>query len=297
MSKSHRPSVKYQALKRLDGKMAIGTSRHEAKLAARAEAIARGEDGWAASDYLIRSYKTRETYQGLILPFVDWARHTYGIKDLGDLDARADELAGRYLTLHLQAGNSPSTLKTERAALRLFFSDRTIASRVLLPKRTRQGITRSRHPVARDRKFQPANWLPLLNFERAVGLRKNELRRILVKEIREVDGTLFAYVSRGKGGKAREVPVLPGCEQAILSVIAGRNPDERIFPRLPDTEVQDLRREYAQQLYLHYTGPGWTLPPTDRRLRPSDYDPLAVEKVSKALGHNRQDVVLHSYLR
>lgn len=91
--------------------------------------------------------------------------------------------------------------------------------------------------------------------------------------------------------------MLPGREQDVQAVIAGRNLEERIFPRLPDTEVQNLRREYAQQLYLHYAGPGWALPPTNRRLRPTDYHREAVERVSKALGHNRRDVVLNNYLR
>lgn len=297
MSKPHHHSVIYQSLKRLDGKMAIGDSRYKAKQAAQAEAAARGEACWPFTDYLIRSYKTRETYQGPILHFVSWARDTYGIKDLADLDPRADELVSRYLELRLQAGKSPSTLKTERSALCLFFSDGTIAQNVPLPERRRQDITRSRRPVAKDKKFQPANWQPLLKFEKAVGLRENELRRILVKEIREVNSELTAFVSRGKGGKKRPVPVLPGREQDVLSVIADRNPTERVFPRLPDTEVQDLRREYAQKLYLYYAGPGWTLPPTDRRLRPSDYNREAVEKVSKALGHKRRDVVLNNYLR
>lgn len=83
----------------------------------------------------------------------------------------------------------------------------------------------------------------------------------------------------------------------MFAVVAGRNPEEHIFSHLPDSEVQDLRREYAQQLYLHYAGSGWSLPPTDRRLRPTDYDREAVERVSKALGHNRRDVVLNNYLR
>ncbi len=298
MSKPHHHSIIYQLVKRLDGQMAIGTSRYEARQRARAEAQARGEHGWSVSDYLIRSYKTRETYQEAILTFVCWARDTYGIKDLRDLDPRAEELVSLYLELRLQEGKSPSTLKTDRSALRLFFRDRTLAESVHLPKRTRQGITRSRYPVARDRNFQPANWQPLLTFEKAVGLRRNELRRIRVKEIHSnASGDLFAQVSRGKGGKKRDVPVLPGCEHDVLSVVAGRDPEECIFPRLPDTEVQDLRRAYAQKLYLHYAGPGWTLPPTDRRLRPTDYDPDAVDRVSKALGHNRRDVVLTNYLR
>lgn len=297
MGKTHHKSIILQAIEHLDTLKAIGKSRYIAKQAARAEAAARGEKTWSPSTGKYHSHGSRNSYQPHILCFINWVRDTEGIKDLQDLWPHADELVSRYLKLRLQEHKSPWTYQTIRSALRFFFSDHHLAEGVVLPERKREKITKSRRPVAKDKKLQPAHWQPLLTFEKAVGLRKNELRRILVKEIREVSGELFADVSRGKGGKAREVPVLPGREQDVLSVVADRDPEERIFPRLPDTEVQDLRREYAQKLYLHYAGPGWTLPPTDRRLRPTDYDRDAVERVSKALGHTRRDVVLNNYLR
>jgi len=299
MGKPHRKSLIRQAIDHLDTLSGIGQKRYSEKQAVRAEAAARGEKLWSPSTGKYHSHKTRTSYQYQILRFLNWVRETEEIKDLAELWPRADELVSRYLEQEQHAGTkSPATLKTIRSALRFFFQNHHLAEDVALPRRTRQGITRSRHPVARDRKFQPANWQPLLRFEQAVGLRKNELRRVLVKEVYANSlGQLVVYVSRGKGGKPREVPVLPGCEQDVLAVVAGRDPDERIFAHLPDTEVQDLRRAYAQKLYLHYAGPGWALPPTDRRLRPTDYDWEAVERVSKALGHNRRDVVLHAYLR
>jgi hypothetical protein len=39
------------------------------------------------------------------------------------------------------------------------------------------------------------------------------------------------------------------------------------------------------------------LPPVTGRLQRTDYDLEAVMIVSRALGHNRRDVVLHNYLR
>jgi hypothetical protein len=78
---------------------------------------------------------------------------------------------------------SPYTLQTERAALRMFFADRALANEVMLPRRFASNITRSRHTAARDRHFQPANWPEFLTFERAIGLRKGELKQICVGDI------------------------------------------------------------------------------------------------------------------
>ena len=297
MSKPHRKSLIRQVIERLDAKMAIGESRYTAKKAAFLAAEARGETLGTFSDGLIHSHKTRTTYQQQILRFVNWARNTESVNSLAELDPRADELTSRYLEMQLLGQKSPWTLQTIRSALRLFFGDRTVAGQVVIPARKRELITRSRHSVAHDRKFQPENWQLLLKFQGAVGLRKSELRRIQVKDIFYNNGKLVAHVSRGKGGKERQVPVLPGHEQEVLAAIAERDQEERIFSRLPDTEMHAIRRTYAQMLYLIYAGPGATLPPTDRRLRRSDYDPEAVDRVSEALGHLRRDIVLRHYLR
>ena len=297
MGKTHQKSIVKEIIERFDSKMAIGQSRQEAKKQAREAATQEGRHIWSYSTGLIHSHKTRVTYQEQTLHFANWARTTEGIKTLEALDARAHELASRYLQLEIEAGKSPYTLQLERSALRLFFGDRGLAKGLTLPKRTLAGITRSRGPAARDRHFQPANWQPLLKFQHATGLRKDELKRILVSDIYYNDqGRLVAHVRNGKGGKEREAPVLPGHEQDVLSVVEGRAPDERIFSHIPDTEMHSLRREYAKALYLLHA-PGWALPPTERRLRPTDYDQVAVHIVSRALGHERRDVVLRHYLR
>lgn len=107
----------------------------------------------------------------------------------------------------------------------------------------------------------------------------------------------MVFVTNGKGGREREVPVLPGNEQDVLSMVAGRDPDEHVFARIAkNLDVHSQRRLYAQALYLHYA-PGWELPPAEGRLKRGNYDRDAVSRVSQALGHNRLDVVLRHYLR
>lgn len=299
MGKSHQKSIIKLAIERFDGLMAIGDSRFEAKQAAREEAKSRGEKIWAFSTGRIHAHKTRVTYQEHTLRFIKWARAGEGIKTLADLDARADELASDWLQREIAAGKSAYTLKTERSALRMFFGDRALAGDVTLPERKITDIKRSRGPAARDKHFQPANWQPLIQFEQSVGLRRDELGRICVEDVQEYRGQLMAHVRNGKGGRPRYAPVLPGHEAAVLAVVQGRDPEERIFDRLPSAaDIHSYRRDYAQALYF-YHAPGWpTLPPAkQRRLKPSDYNREAAMKVSEALGHSRLDVVLRDYLR
>jgi integrase len=290
-----RKSIIREAIERLDSLMAIGQSRFQAKQSRRA---ASADGGWTVSTGKIHSHTTRKVYQQHVLAFINWARTTHEITRLAWLDERADELATPYLTAHAAASRSAYTLQTERAALRLFFGDWSLAAAVSIPRRTRATITRSRGPASHDRHFKPANWQAHIRFAQACGLRRAELRDLRVRDVYIArDGTLFVHVKHGKGGKAREVPVLSSHEQDVLAVVQGRAPHEKVFDHIPKhMDVLSYRRDSAQRRYLQHA-PGQALPPVEGRLRLDGYDPAATQQVSWALGHNRLDVVLRHYLR
>jgi hypothetical protein len=86
-----RPGAKYAAIQRLDGLMAIGAKRSEAK----AEAAARGESLFAFSDGLIHSYEARENYQKVVMRFLNWCRDHYELRDLDGLSLRKVAPAAR----------------------------------------------------------------------------------------------------------------------------------------------------------------------------------------------------------
>jgi integrase len=289
----HRKSIVRETIERFDTKMAIRQSRRDAKIAIREEQGAT----WSISTGRIHSFKTRSTYQEQTIRFVKWVRQHHQVISLAQLDPRADELATAYLQQQLAEGKSPYTLQVERAALRLFFSDRALASTVAVPRRERANITRSRGPKQHDRHFQPENWPELVNFSRAAGLRRHELRALHCRDIGEQDGQLVVHVESGKGGLERYAPVLAGRESDVLAMKEGRDPEELVFARIPKhIDVHGYRREYAQALYLQYA-PGRSLPPATGRLKRSDYDREAAKRVSEALGHRRVDVATRHYLR
>jgi integrase len=288
-----RPSLIHAAIQRLDTKMAIGESRFAAKVAARAVDPAL----WSFSSGCIHSYGTRSSYQQHVLAFMNWCRATQGMRVLEHVDARSNELAVQYLSERMSRGQSAYTLQAIRSALRLFFDDRSLAADLPLPRRLREQITRSRRAVQRDTDFQPAHWQPLITFLRATGLRRAEVTVIRVRDVRlNTDGRAEVQIYSGKGGRARTVVARPGYEEAVVSVVKGRDPAARVFPRIPShLDVHALRREFAQGLYQDLSGR--PLPPSTGRLRSEDYDDEAVALVSRALGHNRLDVVLRHYLR
>jgi integrase len=274
--------------------MADGESRYEAKKERRTS----GEHVWTFSTGKIHSFVTRDCYQRHILHFINWAREAHEIKRLDHLDERADELATAYLTDHIAVGRSPYTIQAERAALRMFFSDRDLAAAIQLPPRRREQITRSRGPAKHDKHFQPKNWQLQIDFLKACGLRRSELRDLLVREIfKDELGQLVVYVRNGKGGRQRRAVVIPGHEQLVLSAIQDRLPDAHVFEHLAKhMDIHSYRREYAQTLYRHYA-PDRELPPATGRLKRQDYNWDAALQVSRSLGHNRVDVVLRHYIR
>lgn len=274
--------------------MATGEKRSDAKAVART----RGESTFAFTDGKIHAFETRNNYQKIIMRFINWCRDHYGINRIECLYERAEELASDYLSERIVQGYSAWTLQTERSALRIFFQNRDLTCSVILPQRKRENIIRSRRPAVRDQHFQPDNWLLHINFCKACGLRREELRDLHVREVyyRKRDGQLVVYVAKGKGGKDREVPVFPGRELSVLEIVEGREPDEHVFDRIPsDMDIHAVRRQFAQELYEHISGR--PLPPMEGRLRSADLDRDAALYVSRCLGHNRIDIIFGHYIR
>ena len=274
--------------------MAIGESRADAK----AQARARGESLFAYSDGKIHSFESRENYQQIAMRFIDWCRDEHQVRTLAGIDGQADELASLYLLERTAQNKSAWTLQTERSALRMFFQERTLTDSVQLPTRRRQDITRSRRPTVRDRHLNLEHWQQVICFCLACGLRREELRDLLVRDISErpSDGRLVVRVVRGKGGKWREVPVFPGREQAVLSQVTGRPADAHVFAKISSLlDIHSYRRQFAQELYEQLSGR--PLPPLEGRLQSALLDREAALAVSRCLGHNRIDIIFGHYLR
>ena len=271
---------------------------HQKRSAAKDEARTRGESLFAFSDGKIHAFETRENYQEIIMRFIDWVRDRHDIRDLVRIDEEADELASLYLLERIEQHYSAWTLATERSALRMFFQNRALTDSIELPKRRRLDIKRSRRPTIRDQHINLENWRHVIDFCLACGLRREELRDLYVREVyhRTHDRQLVVFVRHGKGGKDREVPVFPGREQAVLSQVAERQPDEHVFTRISSLlDIHSYRRRFASELYEHLSGR--PLPPLEGRLQSAELDRAAALEVSRRLGHNRIEIIFGHYIR
>ncbi|HEY8744925.1 MAG TPA: integrase, partial [Chloroflexota bacterium] len=136
----------------------------------------------------------------------------------------------------------------------------------------------------------------LIAFLQATGLRRREVTMLQVVDVGQFGDQVEIHVRNGKGGRERRVLALPGAEDAVRAVVAGKAPEARVFDHIPSAlDVHSYRRGYAQALYRWKSGR--ELPPATGRLPAQSYDPKAVELVSHNLGHARIDVVLRHYLR
>jgi len=303
------PSIIFEACARFDVLKAIGVSRYHLRRRIRADAARRGVHlpPLAISTGRIHADKTLDTYKGIALRYVHWARDLYGVRRLADLDGDAERLVALYLVDRRDAGDSPYTLKTMRAALRMFHRPayapeereervRLLGASVDLPLRRRDDITRSRAAVAMDKEIVLDRYVDIVAFCCATGLRRRELAALLVDDVYGAGDTLIVEVRNGKGGKHRLAPVLPALQESVLCVVATRLPEERLFPRIPvRLDIHAYRRAYAQALYRE--GNTRLLPPREGRLPRGSVDQERALYVSRALGHERIEVVVRHYLR
>ncbi len=139
-------------------------------------------------------------------------------------------------------------------------------------------------------------------FLRATGLDQGEAWQLKVGDVIWRDGHLCIHVKEFRWHEQvliaeRIAPVVPGQEQAVLRLVEGRAPEERVFRDLalpvPSWRVvYTLRRQYGRALYLSYD-PGRRLPGPGKReiMSPRDYDAAAARKVAAAMGRPEADPV------
>ena len=280
-----RPSLIKQATDILDSLEKFRESKHEEKEKKKAEAKALGLKGWnPARVDGIYSIVTKETYRREIFTFLEWTKQ-FECRYLNESVLHA----GKYLQARIDRGDSAWTVQTVRSALRKLYQNQNLASEIKLPIRRKNEIKRSRGEKAMDKKFSPERNRDLVDFCKATGLRRHELKAVKAGDIyRDEDGTLRVDVHQGKGGRPRSVPVLKSLESRVLEISFGKDLDSQVIEKIPvRADIHGYRREYASSYYKELSGKDYN---------PKDKDTSAMLQVSFALGHNRLDVITRNYL-
>ncbi len=275
---------------------------------------------WSVSTEKIHSSRTHEAYNRVVREYAQWCK-TQGVHDISEMDARAHELVTNYLETKKvstardghghDTGRTYSawTLALHRSGLRMYYQNRieggrAVGGEVQLPIRKRETIRNNRHvDLSNGGHVSVEKHADLIRFLACTGLREKEIRALRVKHVSitsDVGGLLGAkvYVANGKGGKTRNVVPL-GDHAWIADLTKDRGRHDLLFETIPwNLPIHVLRRQFSQTMYCELSGRELPhIEPPRVRLSRKDYDLDAALKVSAALGHNRAEVVLVSYLR
>ena len=287
----------YQVTKTFNDKFAPGESKHKAKKS--------GEN----KDFIF-SFETIKTYVREAINFCNWCKENFGVRTV----AACKPYIKRYIRdVRKKNGEkySASSMATKAAAIAKLYNVRKVKT----PTRKLDDITRSRKPRAMDKHYQPENHKDLERFCEATGTRRCEVSRIRGTQYEIRDRHLYVQIidNQAKGGRPRMIPVIKDAHFVLdLMQKAG---EEKIFEKIPSAcDIHSHRASYAATLYKKVARPLEVCekdPFFDRTRgvwcknsvylcrgsrRGVWYDKQALLTVSRALGHNRIDVVACHYL-
>lgn len=297
-----RKTISNQIHSALADKMAFGESKHLDKI--------EQETTFGKSTYKIYSFSTYDTYNKVGREYGKWLAEK-GVR-YGKL-ADTEQYAREYIETRLAEGKSVYTLKMERSALGMIYGHNI---EVLLPVRHNGDVKRSREETSNDKHIsRTGKYVDIFIMATATGCRRCDLKSLTINSLIEKDGKFFLDIRQSKGGRDRLAPILPSKVKQIKQIIeqAMEQGKTRLFEHIPkEIDVHGLRREYAQELYHSLAD--------DKSLRDDylQYYPKRNEKVksdfykdrtgnvferdtayvvSQALGHNRIDTSITSYLK
>lgn len=261
----------------------------------------------------IYSYDTYRTYLKQSCQFVKYCREKHHCHTLKECRQYVPEY------MEQRSGLSAWTQQLDIAALNKLFGTSGAELGYKAPARHRQQIIRSREGAARDKNFnENLEYNSVIaRFARSTGLRRAELSRVRGEQLFEENGTYYLRLDQHtgtKGGRERVAPVCgPDKEVALVVSLMQKAGEARVFERVPDAmDVHACRAEYAVRVYMAHRRPIEEL--TEVRLSLDGrhfktqvyvcrgdmagkvFDRKAMMIASRALGHNRLDVIAGHYL-
>lgn len=300
----------------LSNKLVFGQSKKAAKK----------DLGFGQSTYQIYSVNSYKTYLKQCKQYAKWLKQEKGINKIDDIN-KTEQYAKEYIQKRMDDGKSIYTVKMERSALGMLYGKQID---IKLPSRTPDQITRSRKETKNDRYIsRDGKYKDVFTIAIATGSRRKDISKLCVNNFREVDGKLYVYFERSKGGRDRLTPVLEKYEKDVRDIIeqAKNEGKTRLFNHIPkEIDIHGLRREYCQGLYdeikdnKELRNEILKNYPERRELKTQkDKDGNTVTKeiksdvykdrsgnvwkrddiyvLSQALGHNRLDVSITHYLK
>lgn len=249
-----RNSIKYELKNALREKESYGRSKHNDKLATYEKRAEMKKQGCSYEERLevnelkdhIYSYSTMKTYQQQVGYFGDWLI-AEGHKKINLEDSK--DYIQDYIHYLEEDGKSPYSINTALAAI--CKATGACQHDYTHPPRTIANIERGSGERRND-KYNEKNHADILDANRLLGLRRNELRRLRAKDIVEKDGVVIVQ-TKGKGGRHNEqIYIFEDEKEMILALKAGKEPEDKLFSRDRfdnDADLHNQRALRAQDVY------------------------------------------------
>lgn len=285
MSHANKKSLVKQIEERYTGMLAIGNSKHFAKI------------NNETSDKIF-SWSTFNAYIKHANYFAAYCKEKYSCKTIDECRQYVDE----WLQSRIDANMSAYTIKLEASALAKLYGCST-TDFMETPDRNRKDIKRSRGEKVRDAHFSEKNHKELVDFCRSTGLRRRELSALTGDKLLKKDGKYYIKVDKAaKGGRYRETEVIGNIENVKNLMTDAKK--EKVFQNIPSgADIHEYRSDYATALYHKYARPIESIEDRHeiycfRKDRAGIVlDRKAMQKVSVNLGHSRISVVAGHYIR
>lgn len=321
MGRKKTGSLVYQINEQLKSLQRFGQSRHQAKLAYRAEQEAKGEKWNPATADGIYSYKTYDAYKQTAMEFSAWLKGSH--PEIRNLSQIGQDVAISYLQQRQADGKSAYTISKDMSAINKVFGTGITKAKAGLNERSYKNVTRSRTEKAHDKRYNPENYRGQIDFAKATGCRRSSIKggNFQVKPCslwKDSEGNLYASLIE-KGGRFRNAKVLEAYKGTLERLVrdipirkpltnikaeanrfremyhdSGQEPIFSVYPRKIDNHA--FRAEYARSRYgelaaAKQAAGGSIL--KDYR----GFDKSCIMGVSKDLGHGRPSVVVEHYMR
>ncbi|HEM5232540.1 site-specific integrase [Streptococcus suis] len=198
---------------------------------------------------------SRTSYKRSATRFSKWAKEN-NIKKISDI---SEEILQAY---HDDLKNdpkqyTPATIHTYLAPI--CKAAGINLSRIRKQKRTSDKIIRGRQQEANAQgKKQELNsrFSRLLNFQKVVGIRRNELKHLTGSDFKEDEyGNCYILVKRGKGGKKQMQYILPKNIELVKQTFSGIEANEPVFTEEEmnnQINLHALRAQHARDSYFYY---------------------------------------------
>ncbi|BCK00737.1 hypothetical protein [Anaerocolumna chitinilytica] len=295
-------SLVHQVEMKLKSKLAIGQSRNDDKMADKLKRKKKKKTGSkeklaydeSITMHKIYTWNTFKDYLKHACYFAKWCKEHYGCRTLSECMQYVDEWLTTRLTL------SPYTQKLEACALAKVY-DCTTEDFIKTGVRHRESITKSRKTAKRDKNFSATKNKEFIEFCKATGLRKRELKCLTGTQLMMKNGLYYIAVTKGaKGGKYREALIVSNVDAVVKRMMeAGTS---KVWSYVPDMDVHSFRSDYCTELYNLFARPLEKIQKSERYhcrcdLKGVCYDKRAMLIASQFLGHNRINIIAEHYLR